>query len=291
MRWKTNRRSDNVEDRRGQRQSAGGLGGLKLPSGVMIVVALVGIFVFKIDPSKMLGLVMDGGAQQTTTTSAPGTPRPDDELAEFAAVVLAETEDVWNNIFAQSGKGYDEPKLVIFDDSVRSGCGFASAAVGPFYCSADETIYLDLNFFEDLRTKYGAPGDFASAYVIAHEVGHHVQHLLGISDDVRSKKSQARSEADANELSVRQELQADFLAGLWAHHAERAKGILEEGDIEEALGAAAAIGDDRLQKQSRGYVTPDSFTHGTSQQRQRWFMRGLKTGDFAQGDTYTVRDL
>lgn len=283
MRWKNRRRSDNVDDRRGRG------GGARRPGGIVLILALLAAVVFKVDPSEILGVVgtLDGGGGAAT---APAGPRADDELAAFTSVVLADTEDVWNAIFDASGKRYAEPKLVLFDGSVQSACGFASAAVGPFYCSGDETIYLDLSFFEELRTRHGAPGDFASAYVIAHEVGHHVQHLLGISDDVRQKKARASSEAVANDLSVRQELQADFLAGLWAHHAERSKSILEAGDVEEALGAAAAIGDDRLQMEARGYVVPDSFTHGSSEQRRRWFLKGLQTGDLNQGDTFSVRD-
>jgi predicted metalloprotease len=203
--------------------------------------------------------------------------------------VLASTEDVWADIFRQQGRAYSKPTLVLFTDAVRSSCGEAGSAVGPFYCPGDQKLYLDLSFFNDLQTRFRAPGDFAQAYVIAHEVGHHVQNLLGTMDKVDSMRGRI-SEAEANELSVRLELQADFLAGVWAHYAQQ-KGILEAGDIEEALGAASAVGDDRLQREGQGYVIPDSFTHGTSEQRARWFRKGLETGDLRQGDTFNVRSL
>src|SRR3546814_5015308 len=202
----------------------------------------------------------------------------DDSLSAFFSVVLAETEDVWNQLFAASGTEYREPALVLFRDADRSACGFAQAAMVPFYCPADEKVYIDLSFYDELREQFKAPGDFAMAYVIAHEVGHHVQNLLGISKQVQSQRSRL-SEAEYNQLSVRLELQADFLAGVWAHHAQRAKNILENGDIEEALNAANAIGDDKLQKQAQGYVVPDSFTHGSSAQRMNWFRKGYETGD------------
>lgn len=269
MRWSGRRQSGNVEDRRGRPVRGlavgGGLGTLLL---VLLFAFLGG------DPEMLL---QQPGA-------GPGAVAPDgaqEELKQFVAVVLADTEDVWHSLFkSELGKPYREPSLLLFTDRVQSGCGFASAAVGPFYCPADEKMYLDLAFFDELRSRFGAPGDFAMAYVVAHEVGHHVQNQLGISDQVHEARGRL-SETEYNQLSVRLELQADFLAGVWAHHAERTKQILEAGDIAEALRAASAIGDDRLQRQSQGYVVPDSFTHGTSEQRVRWFRRGFETGDLA----------
>jgi predicted metalloprotease len=228
------------------------------------------------------------------TTSGPLEPgsagTADDEGKQFVAVVLKDTEDVWGALFERAGKTYEPPHLVLFRGQVESGCGLAGTAVGPFYCPMDRKVYIDLSFYDDLRDRFGAPGDFAQAYVIAHEIGHHVQNLLGISERVSSMRGQVSSE-EYNRLSVRLELQADFLAGVWAHHAERAKRILEAGDFEEALGAASAIGDDRLQREATGTVTPDSFTHGTSAQRVRWFRRGFETGDFSQGDTFAADPL
>jgi len=205
-------------------------------------------------------------------------------------VVLADTEDVWTQLFQEMGSRYEQPKLVLFSGQVRSACGMASSASGPFYCPADRNVYIDLVFYQELKQRFGAPGDFAQAYVIAHEVGHHVQNLLGISDKVQAMRGRV-SEAEYNQMSVRLELQADFFAGVWAHHADRMKGILEEGDVEEALGAANAIGDDTLQRQTQGHVVPDSFTHGSSEQRMRWFLKGLKTGDLSQGDTFSAKNL
>jgi predicted metalloprotease len=221
-----------------------------------------------------------------------GAPAPgiNDEAKEFVATVLADTEDVWEEQFRAMGKTYRRPKLVLFEGSTDSGCGFAQSAMGPFYCPADETVYIDLEFFDELRTRFRAPGDFAQAYVIAHEIGHHVQNLLGTSDMVQRARGRV-DEEEYNRLSVRLELQADFLAGVWANHANKARHIIEAGDVEEALGAANAIGDDRLQRESRGYVVPDSFTHGTSAQRVKWFRKGLETGDIRQGDTFKTRDL
>lgn len=225
----------------------------------------------------------DGGNNYSTEQSYTPTAS-EEELAQFVRVVLADTEDVWNKEFTD----YRVPTLVMFTDYVESACGNASAATGPFYCPADEKVYIDLSFYNDLKSKFGAPGDFARAYVIAHEVGHHIQHLMGISDKVHSMRSQ-QSEAEINAMSVRLELQADFLAGMWAHYAEM-NNILDPGDIDEALTAASAIGDDRLQKQTRGYVTPDSFTHGTSAQRMKWFKKGYETGDMKQGDTFSISE-
>jgi predicted metalloprotease len=236
------------------------------------------------DPRALLQQVPQQGQ-----ANRPADPA-EEVLKEFSATVLADTEDVWRAQFAQLGAEYREPTMVLFSGQVQSACGIAGAAVGPFYCPADEKIYLDLSFFRELRERFGAPGDFAQAYVIAHEVGHHVQQQLGIADRV-DKLRRTATEEEANELSVRMELQADFFAGVWAHHAQRTKEILEEGDIEEALRAASAIGDDRLQMESRGYVAPDSFTHGTSEQRVRWFRRGFVTGDMEQGDTFSASAL
>jgi predicted metalloprotease len=261
--------------------AGGGLGTL-----VIIIIALL----LGADPRRLLQQMPAG-----PPGNAPGAGQPIDpaqeELAQFVRVVLADTEDVWNDQFRSEGRTYQEPKLVLFSGQVKSACGLASAAVGPFYCPRDGNAYLDLSFFEELDRRFGAPGDFAQAYVIAHEVGHHVQNLLGISDEVRSLQARASSESEVNDLSVRLELQADFLAGVWAHHAERMRNILEEGGIEEGLAAASAIGDDRLQRQSQGYVVPDSFTHGSSAQRVRWFRRGLQTGEMRAGDTFSADDL
>ncbi len=283
MRWKGRRQSENVEDRRTAAPVVigGGLGALVL---VLAVWLLGG------DPTPLL----NNAAQQVTAPggqAAPGqSAGPQDEMSQFVSVVLADTEDVWNELFRNMGKSYQEPRLVLFRGSVQSACGYTSAAVGPFYCPADGKVYIDLSFYDDLRTRFNAPGDFAQAYVIAHEVGHHVQNLLGISDKVNQMRSQV-SEEQANDLSVRLELQADFFAGVWAHHAQKMKGMLERGDLEEALNAATAIGDDRMQMQAQGYVVPESFTHGTSAQRLAWFRRGLETGDMAQCDTFSARQL
>lgn len=243
------------------------------------------------DPRQILQLV----GQTGLTTSAPVTPGTGegagagaaDEGREFVAVVLQDTEDAWTAIFEASGRTYEPPTLVLFRDQVQSGCGVAGSSTGPFYCPADRKIYIDLAFYDQLRDRFGAPGDFAQAYVIAHEVGHHVQNLLGISEQVQSARGRVSRE-EFNRLSVRLELQADFFAGVWAHHAQRAKQVLEQGDLEEALNAASAIGDDRLQREATGTVTPDSFTHGTSAQRVRWFRKGFETGDLSQGDTFAA---
>ena len=218
----------------------------------------------------------------------PNAPR--DEASKFVAVVLADTEDIWNQLFQKMGRRYEEPKLVLFSEQTRSGCGFASGASGPFYCPEDRRVYIDLAFYRMLHERFGAPGDFAQGYVIAHEVGHHVQNLLGISEQVQAQRGRI-SEAEYNKLSVRLELQADFFAGIWAHYADRAKHIVEPGDVDEALRAASVIGDDNLQRRSQGRVVPESFTHGTSEQRVRWFRKGYETGDVRQGDTFTAREL
>ena len=290
MRWRRGRRSSNVEDRRGAgtprrigaRVGGGGIG--------IIVLALVAMY-FGVDPAVVLQGTGMGG------TPAPMEQRGDyqpsaaeQEMADFVSVVLADTEDSWHELFRAMGGEYREPRLVLFSGAVRSACGLGQAAMGPFYCPGDSKVYIDLSFFRDLRERHRAPGDFAQAYVIAHEVAHHVQNLLGISRKVHDARSRVGRE-EGNQLSVRQELQADCLAGVWAHHADRARGVLESGDIEEALRAASMIGDDRLQKQAQGYVVPESFTHGTSTQRVRWFRRGIETGQPSQCDTFKAARL
>ncbi len=285
MRWKTGRRSSNIEDRRGRRVRRGVAGG-----GIGTILIILAALYFGIDPTMLLQ-----GLDTITVGEAPRPPGSQvqpgsDEQAQFVAVVLGDTEDTWRQLFAASGQRYQEPRLVLFTDAVQSACGFANAAVGPFYCPADKKVYLDLGFFRDLKQRFRAPGDFAEAYVIAHEVGHHVQNLLGVSADVR-RRQRGLSKADANALSVRLELQADCFAGVWANQADRARSILEQGDIEEGLNAASAIGDDRLQRQAGGRVVPDSFTHGSSEQRVRWFRRGLEAGDPAACDTFQAAQI
>lgn len=283
MKWIGRRQSGNVEDRRGG-------GGGRIPGGIVtkgglgtvIIIIIISLITGK-NPLALLEETGLGG-NEYSVEQQNYTPTPEEEeMSQFVRVVLAETEDVWNKLM----ENYREPTLVLFSGQVESECGYASSATGPFYCPADEKVYIDLSFYNELKTRLGAPGDFAQAYVIAHEVGHHVQHLLGISDKVHTMRSQL-SEEENNAMSVRLELQADFLAGVWAHHANQETQIIEPGDFEEALGAANAIGDDRLQKQSQGYVVPDSFTHGTSEQRMRWFRKGYETGDPKQGDTFNV---
>jgi uncharacterized protein len=298
MRWQLGRRSQNIEDRRGLSPTRGfplprgipmsrgvrrgGLGGIGL-----IIFVLIALFL-GVDPSLLLPT---DTVTEVPYTEAPGTQPPaDDQMAQFVATVLGYTEDTWAALFKQMGRDYREPTLVMFSGQVASGCGFAQAAMGPFYCPMDEKVYIDLSFYRELHDRFGAPGDFAQAYVIAHEVGHHVQHLLGIAEQVQSLRQQV-SETEANELSVMMELQADCLAGIWAHHTERAEPILEQGDIEEGLNAAAAIGDDRLQQQAQGYVVPDAFTHGSSGQRVRWFRQGLDSGDLQACDTFNAERL
>ncbi len=299
MKWRNRRSSQNIEDRRGYHQPrrAG-----KKTGGLMAIVITLGAMYFGVDPKLVLGIV-DGlsiqapklvlGIVDGLSIQAPSAQqtnyRPSEkqqQLGQFVSVVLADTEDTWNALFQQQGLRYQEPKLVMFTDKVRSACGNAEAAMGPFYCSGDHKIYIDLGFYQQLKARHNAPGDFAQAYVIAHEVGHHVQTLLGISTKVRQAQ-QGISQAQANQLSVRLELQADCFAGLWANHTEKAKQILEQGDIEEALTAASAIGDDRLQKQARGYASPESFTHGTSQQRVKWFKKGFSEGSIQGCNTFS----
>jgi predicted metalloprotease len=284
MRWQGRRKSDNVEDRRGISGRGlavgGGLGGL-------IIVALY--LLLGGNPDEISQSLQTEG---TTSTSTAGQPlsEKDKEMGDFVSVILADTEDVWRTVFSEGGQQYREPNLVLFTDQVQSACGYAGAATGPFYCPGDEKVYLDLSFFDEMQLKLGAPGDFALGYVISHEVGHHVQKLLGIMDQVMSQRGRV-SEREFNQLQVRLELQADFLAGVWAHYARQAAGYLEQGDIEEGLNAASAVGDDRIQRQSQGYVVPDAFTHGTSEQRVRWFKKGLETGDINQGDTFNASNL
>lgn len=258
--------------------------GPKLAGGGIGLLLLVGVGLFLgVDPGTLMQVVQT--QQQGTGAPAPRAGGLEDEQAQFVSVVLADTEDTWSKLFEAAGRSYAKPTLVLFSGAVQSACGFAQAAVGPFYCPADQKVYIDLSFYTDLQDRFRAPGDFAQAYVIAHEVGHHVQTLLGISEKVHREKARL-GEVEANQLSVRQELQADCFAGIWAYHADRTRELLERGDIEEGLNAASAIGDDRLQKQSRGYVTPESFTHGSSEQRVRWFKRGYTTGDVGQCDTF-----
>ncbi len=293
MRWKTGRRSRNIDDQRGQSVGVGGgnpLGLFRLFGSkgglVVIVIALVAVFMGA-DPLQILGLLSGGGG---TVTSRQAVDPKQQQLADFVSVVLADTEDTWKPLFKAQGLQYREPTLVMFSNSVRSACGFAQAAMGPFYCPADQKVYIDLNFYHELRQRHNAPGDFAQAYVIAHEVGHHVQNLLGIADQVRSQQSRV-SKTQANQLQVRMELQADCFAGLWAHHADNARQILEQGDVEEALNAASQIGDDTLQRQAQGYVVPESFTHGSAEQRAKWFKQGLEAGSLQQCDTFSTSML
>ena len=288
MRWKRARRSDNVVDARGR----GGMriGGGKLSLGGIAAIVIIGLLMGK-DPLQILGQIGGELVQQQVPGDSQPTAGVADEHSEFVRAVLGDTEDTWRALFQDAGQQYEEPKLVLFSASVRSACGLASAAVGPFYCPADRQVYLDLQFFDELAQRFAAAGDFAQAYVIAHEVGHHVQTLLGVSAKVNAARQRGAAMEGANGLLVRQELQADCLAGVWAHHAQRRLDWLEPGDLEEALNAANAIGDDRLQKQSQGEIVPDAFTHGTSQQRMYWFKKGYETGDISQCDTFSARDL
>jgi predicted metalloprotease len=325
MKWQGRRESSNIEDRRGS--GGGGLGGLGGLSDIfgssrrggglsfptsrgparsggfslwtIVIIGAVMWFVFGINPLQLLGSMFGGGgitmpgsgnSVVVEDTATPSANPSDDKMRQFVAVVLADTEDVWTAIFKSAGETYSEPSLVLFSGQVSSACGSASAAMGPFYCPADQKVYLDLTFFNELASRFQAAGDFAQAYVIAHEVGHHVQTLLGISTAVQRER-QGRSEEESNQLSVRQELQADCFAGVWASHAQRTKSILEPGDIDEALQAASAVGDDTIQKRGRGYVVPESFTHGSAEQRQRWFKTGFETGQINACDTFKASRL
>jgi predicted metalloprotease len=286
MRLDQEEESQNVEDRRGFRVSRGVAGG-----GIgTIVIILIALF-FGIDPS----LLLQGNLEETNLPQTPSPqsqqPGRQDEMREFVARVLGSTERTWSEIFREGGRTYEKPTLVLFSDAVQSACGFAQAAAGPFYCEPDHKVYIDLSFYRDLRQRFQAPGDFAQAYVIAHEVGHHVQNLLGIMKKVQSLQSRTRSESQVNQLSVRLELQADCLAGIWANYAHRERNILEQGDVEEGLNAAAQIGDDRMQKRAQGYVVPEGFTHGSAEQRVQWFRRGIESGDLKQCDTFSNRPV
>ncbi len=285
MRWQNGRRSRNVEDRRGSRVSRRVVGG-----GIgTVVIALIALY-FGIDPSVIINQSVQQGGEMVSTSPQHSSSPTENRLAEFISFVLADTEDTWHELFRRANKTYREPTLVLFTGAVESACGFAQSATGPFYCPADEKVYIDLSFYQELKQRFHAPGDFAQAYVIAHEIGHHVQNLLGIASKVHQLHNRL-SKAESNQLSVMMELQADCLAGVWAYHADRSRRILEEGDIEEGLNAASAIGDDRLQRKTRGYVTPDSFTHGSSAQRVRWFQKGIESGNINECNTFSADRL
>ncbi len=279
MKWIGRRGSSNVDDRR---RSGGGR--IAMGGGIGSIVVIAIVWLLGGDPSQVLNQIQGPSGQQVTTTAA------EDSMAQFVSVVLADTEEVWADIFSDYGNTYREPKMVLFRDAVQSACGSASAASGPFYCSADESIYIDLSFCDDLRERFGAPGDFAIAYVIAHEVGHHVQHLLGTLGEVQQQRSRS-NEREGNRITVKLELQADYYAGVWAYHAQNTLKVVEQGDIAEALGAASAVGDDRLQMQTQGTIVPDAFTHGTSEQRMEWFKRGYQSGRLEDGDTFSARGI
>ena len=296
MKWEGQRQSDNVEDRRGEGGGRGGgfrVGGGRGIGLGSIVIALVAGWIFGINPLTLLGVLGgDGGVIEAPTAQQAPAQRPPagDEVAAFVSTVLADTEDVWGAVMQSGGAAYREPKLVLFRGAVGTACGTGQSAMGPFYCPGDQKVYLDLGFFDTLRSRMGAPGDFAQAYVISHEVGHHVQNLLGITGKVDGMRGRV-PEAQMNALSVRVELQADCFAGVWAHHSQKGKGWLERGDVDEAMNAAAQIGDDMLQRKTQGTVVPESFTHGSSQQRQSWFRRGLESGSVGQCNTFDARQL
>ncbi len=289
MKWDGNRQSDNVEDRRGSGGGGGGFGGRSIGIG-SVVIALVASYFFGVNPMTVLG-ILEGGGSAPQTQSAPGQKPPkDDRMAAFVSTVLADTEDVWTDVFTKGGSNYSKPGLVIYSGQTSTECGQGQSAMGPFYCPPDRKVYIDLAFYQTLKDRLGAPGDFAQAYVIAHEVGHHVQNLMGISAKMDAMRQRV-SKSEYNALSVRLELQADCFAGVWAHHAQASRQILEQGDVEEAMNAAAKIGDDALQRSAGGAVVPDSFTHGTSAQRQRWFDNGLKNGSVQRCDTFSANTL
>lgn len=291
MKWEGNRQSDNVEDRRGSGGFSGsGLGGGRRIGIGSIVIALVASYFLGVNPLTVLG-VLSGGDPSASSSSHPVQRSPvDDRMASFVSTVLADTEDVWKDVFAQGGASYQVPKLVLFRGTTATGCGQGQAAMGPFYCPPDRKVYIDLNFYQTLQSQLGAPGDFAQAYVIAHEVGHHVQNLMGITGKMDQMRARL-SPTDYNAMSVRLELQADCLAGVWAHHAQASRQLLEQGDVEEAMNAAAKIGDDALQRAGGGAVVPESFTHGSSAQRQRWFNTGWQFGSVKRCDTFSTRAL
>lgn len=295
MKWENNRESDQIEDRRDAPGGFGGgprLGGGRGIGLGTIVVALVAGWIFGINPLTILGALEGGGLPSPAPVEAPAarTGTPGDDMGRFVAAVLGGTEDAWGDIFRAAGAQYEKPRLVLFRGATPTACGTGQAAMGPFYCPGDQKVYIDLSFYDTLRRQLGAPGDFAQAYVIAHEVGHHVQNLMGITDQMEKQRARL-SPRDYNALSVRLELQADCFAGIWAHHNQRTGNVIEPGDVDEALNAAAAIGDDALQRRSQGQVVPDSFTHGTSEQRQRWFRTGLDTGDVRACDTFKTARL
>lgn len=285
MRWNGQRESDNVEDRRSSR--AGGIGGISIGT---IVVALIASWFLGVNPLTMLGIISQSGVGSSAQEQPAQTIPANDQQAKFIATVLGSTEDVWSQVFRQEGLRYDPPKLVLFRGAYPTACGVGQAAMGPFYCPGDQKVYIDLSFYDTLEKQLGAPGEFAQAYVVAHEIGHHVQKLLGISDQVQAQRSRL-SDVQYNALSVRVELQADCFAGVWANAANAQTRMIEDGDIESALNAASKIGDDALQRRSQGQVVPDSFTHGTSEQRVHWFRRGWEQGSFAACDTFAARQL
>lgn len=280
MLWKGRRQSSNVEDRRGHAPKA------VVGGGIGTIIVVLAIYLLGGDPIQLLNNMQ---LEKSTTTAPYQGTAEENELAQFVSVVLAETEDVWTEVFRKDGLSYSFPKLVLYSGSVQSACGFSGAATGPFYCPGDYKVYIDLSFYDELQQRFQAPGDFAMAYVIAHEVGHHVQKLLGIMDKVMSLRSRL-SDEEFNHYLVRLELQADYLAGVWAHYVRRMN-LLDEGDLDEALNAASAVGDDRIQKSMQGYVVPESFTHGTSEQRKRWFYKGFRSGNLSEGDTFGADDL
>lgn len=287
MRWREGRRSQNIEDMRGR--GGGGMGGMGAKFGVGTLVLMAAAYFLGVDPRLVMG-VMQATQGGLATEPAPQAGTPDDEAGQFMAVVLADTEDTWSSIFAAAGQQYSPPRLRLYEGGTNSGCGAASSEVGPFYCPADQRVYIDLNFYNELAQRFQAPGDFAQAYVLAHEVGHHVQHLTGIDNQVRRAQQRA-SQEEQNALQVRMELQADCYAGIWAHHANRSRSLLEAGDIEEGLAAAAAVGDDTIQQRAQGHVVPESFTHGSAAQRQAWFQRGFQSGQVSSCDTFAARSL
>ena len=287
MKWEGNRESDNVEDRRGG--GGFGLGGRSVGLGT-IAIALIASWFLGVSPTTILNLLTGGPADISAIQQPARQPPADDQMARFVSTVLADTEDTWTDLFRAQGSTYVNPRLVLFSNMTPTACGTGQAGMGPFYCPGDQRIYIDLSFYQLMQQRFGVSGEFAQAYVIAHEVGHHVQHLTGISDQVENARRRA-SETQGNALSVRLELQADCFAGVWAHHADRARSILEAGDVETALNAASAIGDDALQRQSQGQVVPDSFTHGTSAQRVRWFRRGIESGQVGACNTFEARQL
>jgi predicted metalloprotease len=282
MKWKGRAQSGNIEDRRGLGTGTKMIGGTFGTLAIVVIVWLLGG-----NPTELLNSLQSPGTSYSVVDSS--LIEREQELAEFASVVLKDTEDIWHLLFEENGKTYKEPVLVLFSNEAQSACGFSSSATGPFYCPGDEKVYIDLSFMAQLQDRLGATGDFAMAYIIAHEVGHHVQKQLGITDKMNEIRGRV-SEKEYNKYTVKLELQADFFAGVWAHYADKTKNVLEEGDLEEAMNAAEAVGDDRIQMQSQGYVVPDAFTHGTSEQRRTWFMKGYRTGDLSEGDTFSVLD-